>query len=1272
MGKRNHRMRSGRGLSQQRESRSLSKRLMHIESLETRHMMAAYINEVHYQPGLGDFNTSQYVELRGDANATLPAGTYLVVINSVDSIRELGDISAIFNLSGQQFGSNGMLVLIQAGGGYTVDSSANTLRGTDGFQGIGGGIFTADLSGKALSTNSSTYLLIQSSVAPQLNNDIDINDDGTPEGAYNNWTVLDGFSVINSNESLWLQRSYAPIVFRQLGVGSVSTFGTVVDTERQGYVARIGSSVGYAASDWVVGTTLETAIGNWQYQLQRSNLGNPRPFAYIGRTLDHVGSTNFSGSLSGTVFKDINSDGVRQPGEPPLSGVKLNLDRLGDTNLGVYNEVITAEQFLTGADLTNVSSNFSMVTAGSDNAPQSFIIKPVAKPSGAVGDMVLSYDTIPYFNDSRRLRIDFYRPARAVSVDFSGDSNFTATYGRLELFNAAGQTLGFVRTNGLSAGQRQTITAVATENNIAYAVAYSDNQFLSSSLFGRIEGFTASMVEPTVQTDSQGNFFLDAIGKGDYVLRATAPATFDQVLPAAAAGYTINMNAATAFKNLNFAFVGDTAPVVNDLQVAASESLSAESVIGRLQITRGYPSQQFKASITAGDPTNLFRIDAATGDIVLNRGDLDFETTGSYTLTVRMEDTLNSLLFDTATVQITVNDANDAPRVSGQQVTLTEHSANQTVVATVQASDQDQGAAGTYTWSITSGNVGNAFSIDTNSGVLRVLDAAQVNFETVPEFLLIVRATDQGSPIRFGEATVTVTVSDINEPPQMTNPTLSITENSGSGTSAGIIGFSDPDKNQSVLYEIIGGSGQAVFGIHPNFGEVTLLSGASLNFEAKSSYELIVQVTDTGTPKLSSQKTFTVNVVDANDSPTVTANLNSIPENAIAGTVVGQAVGSDPDAGQTVRYALEGGDALKFSIDSNTGQIRVANGATFDFENFRDHRFSVRVTDNGLVPLSTVREFIVSVTDINEKPSISNQDFVVGENSPAGLEFGTLQATDPDGGETLTFTIVQQTFPWFEVSPSGNKLRVAAGATIDFETNTKNVLTIRVTDRGGLLAEAQTTVTVQDRNDAPTTTGTLADVKVKLGSSVNYTIPNGIFTDVDPGDSLRFVMTTGTGFPIPGWLTFNAQTRTLTGTPTTSELGTLPLRVSAIDNAGANTGLTLNLIVEGNPTPLHNTTRANDCSGDNFVSAFDALLVINQLNTVGPGPVDPNATPVDGWLDTNADNEISAIDALLVINELNTGSPEGESVAAADSVFQAWEQYFDFEGELWRKRNASR
>jgi subtilisin family serine protease len=69
-------------------------------------------------------------------------------------------------------------------------------------------------------------------------------------------------------------------------------------------------------------------------------------------------------------------------------------------------------------------------------------------------------------------------------------------------------------------------------------------------------------------------------------------------------------------------------------------------------------------------------------------------------------------------------------------------------------------------------------------------------------------------------------------------------------------------------------------------------------------------------------------------------------------------------------------------------------------------------------------------------------------------------------------------------------------------------------------------------------------------STFEYTFPENTFTDPDPGDKLTYTATLMDGSPLPQWLTFNSDTRTLSGkSPRPQEFR---VKLTATDKAGAS------------------------------------------------------------------------------------------------------------------------
>ncbi len=96
---------------------------------------------------------------------------------------------------------------------------------------------------------------------------------------------------------------------------------------------------------------------------------------------------------------------------------------------------------------------------------------------------------------------------------------------------------------------------------------------------------------------------------------------------------------------------------------------------------------------------------------------------------------------------------------------------------------------------------------------------------------------------------------------------------------------------------------------------------------------------------------------------------------------------------------------------------------------------------------------------------------------PGGTVVATLSASDPDAGDTLTYSIVSDPSTFFEII--GNTLVVKAGAPLDYEMATSHVVTVAVTDAAG--ASTQIAVTIAVANFGQTIT--LSGSAVFTGSS---------------------------------------------------------------------------------------------------------------------------------------------------------------------------------------------
>ena len=257
---------------------------------------------------------------------------------------------------------------------------------------------------------------------------------------------------------------------------------------------------------------------------------------------------------------------------------------------------------------------------------------------------------------------------------------------------------------------------------------------------------------------------------------------------------------------------------------------------------------------------------------------------------------------------------NHAPDVTGATVSIPEDSANGALVANPTFTDSDPGQS--HVWSITGGNAGGAFGIDPTTGAITVADHTALDFETRPTYALTVRVTDDGTPAKHGEATVTVNLTDVNEPPVVHPATFGIFEDAANGDVVGHVTFTDPDAGQTGTYSIEAGNTGSAFAIGASNGNITVADHTQLNATTTPQYSLTVRVTDNGSPQLFGEATITIDVSHPNQPPVVDPASFTIPEGSANGTVVGTVTSTDPDAGQTLTYSIEAGNSGgAFGID---------------------------------------------------------------------------------------------------------------------------------------------------------------------------------------------------------------------------------------------------------------------------------------------------------------------------------------------------------------------
>lgn len=269
--------------------------------------------------------------------------------------------------------------------------------------------------------------------------------------------------------------------------------------------------------------------------------------------------------------------------------------------------------------------------------------------------------------------------------------------------------------------------------------------------------------------------------------------------------------------------------------------------------------------------------------------------------------------------------------------------------------------------------------------------------------------------------------------------------------------------------------------------------------------------TGTGGP-LSDADTVAITINSVNDAPTdIQLSNSAIDENQASATAVGNLTTTDVDVADTHTYSLVAGtgDTDNASFQIVGGQLQTA--AVLDFETKSSYSVRIRTTDNGTGNLTYEEVFTITLNNVNETPTdIALSAASVQENQASGTAVGNFSTTDPDTGDTFTYTLVAGAGSTdngsFQIV--GGQLQTAA--TFDFETKSSYSIRVRTTDAGGLFFEKQFTISITNQNETPTDI-TLTDQSIDENSGADAVVGTFSTTDPDAGDTFAYTLVAGAG-----------------------------------------------------------------------------------------------------------------------------------------------------------------
>ncbi len=351
------------------------------------------------------------------------------------------------------------------------------------------------------------------------------------------------------------------------------------------------------------------------------------------------------------------------------------------------------------------------------------------------------------------------------------------------------------------------------------------------------------------------------------------------------------------------------------------------------------------------------------------------------------------------------------------------------------------------------------------------------NFEGTDS--LVVRVSDNGSPIMVGEVTIPVTVNHLNRAPAPTAPAISVDQGATATTQ---VSANDPDAGDTETYAIT---------TQPQHGSALVDTSGLVSFTANSDFagsdSLVVTVTDNEGASGSVNIPITIN--STNHAPVPTASNITVTAGQSAASQIST---NDPDAGQTFTYqVVTQGTKGTASVDASGLVSYTANSSTSGSDSV-----VVRVTDSGIPAMNGDVTISVNINLPPNQPPVLGQsfNFLRTEGFPVNVRLGNVGASDPDG------TIVAWTVDFGDGSPL---LQVPQGSFLggtgfalfhDFVNAGTFTVTMTAKDNLGATTTGTQTVVVE-RKGIPSAIGKPDVISGSVPLTVTFDSSESIFPD---------------------------------------------------------------------------------------------------------------------------------------------------------------------------------
>ena len=416
------------------------------------------------------------------------------------------------------------------------------------------------------------------------------------------------------------------------------------------------------------------------------------------------------------------------------------------------------------------------------------------------------------------------------------------------------------------------------------------------------------------------------------------------------------------------------------------------------------------------------------------------------------------------------------------------------------------------------GTVTYALSSTSDASQFSISDTGTLTFDALPNFELglggpgfdsndytfTITATNS---VGMTDATITVSVTDVNEAPVVATITPSAFTEYTQGTFD--IPVTDVDAGQTLTFALSA----------PNHGAT--LTGNTFTWtpgedDGGVARTFSFTVTDTGTPPIMVTGTFDITATElANRAPTG-ATITAAAMLTYPDTISLEATATDPDTGDTLTYSWSAGTEGGSIIDVVGGTATYQPPTLAADDAARMITITVTVSDSATPPLTTTATHMVTVNPpapMGTAPMFTNMAMFttaisVVENTVAagGANFFAAPGTGAttltlDGEDSAVFAITDGGTLTFNVAPDFEMPRNGAPAA---DNTNDYALTVTATNAFGSVMSGAITVRVTDVNEAPVLPEITSPTNFVEYSQGTFNIP---FSDPDTGTTLTVTLT---------------------------------------------------------------------------------------------------------------------------------------------------------------------